>query len=386
MAEGPVGRTCPLSSRHFVRGAEVNPLVDADVDHIVSHIRKAVVRFRLVDRGARDCEGHPVSEEALQRARHGARKIVCTRRVLRIGRCGKQREPGGVASGSRVAIVVPFLNGRDGAPEEVVPLVAPRGDGCVGCRHVGQGEEPGAIADIADIRSRDAPQGSFPQNEEIVGVEQSEVGLRLRAGDGANTSESLDLVIVSGVLAAGQVWRRRRGPKLSGVFKGEGSDSAQPWRSHRCEGRECRTPFAGSGATSEDLRVWWEAPVARPQVEDVHGGLLARDKTRVPQQAKAGQVICEKGIEGPGLQRKASNEHVVRSLGGGRDRRAGGVRDRHWYRTRSVPQMPGWRRAPLRGPWQRRVFRLDRDAGARLRRSFVRRSNSNRPRRPRGRL
>ena len=103
----------------------MNPLVDADVDHIVSHIRKAVVRFRFVNRGARDCEGHPVSEEALERARHGAGKIVCTRRVLRIGRCGKQREPGGVASGSRVAIVVPFLNGRDGATFNLPPPAAP---------------------------------------------------------------------------------------------------------------------------------------------------------------------------------------------------------------------------------------------------------------------
>ena len=122
--------------------------------------------------------------------------------------------------------------------------------------------------------------------------------------------------------------RRRRSSKLSGVSKGEGSDSAQPRRSHRCEGGERRTPFAGCGAANEDLRVWWEAPVARPQVEDVHGGLLACDQTRVSQQTTAGQVACEKGIEGPGLQRKASNEHVVRSLGGGRDRRAGGVRDR----------------------------------------------------------
>jgi len=52
VAEGHVRDGRPASPRYFARGAEVNSLVDPDIDHIVSHIRKALICFRLVDEGA----------------------------------------------------------------------------------------------------------------------------------------------------------------------------------------------------------------------------------------------------------------------------------------------------------------------------------------------
>jgi len=52
VAEGHVRDARPVPPRYCVRGAEVNSLVDPDIDHIVSHIRKALICFRLVDEGA----------------------------------------------------------------------------------------------------------------------------------------------------------------------------------------------------------------------------------------------------------------------------------------------------------------------------------------------
>jgi len=140
----------------------------------------------------------------LERTGHGARKTVCARRVLRIRRrkCGDLRQPGRVAHRLWVAIGIPFLNGRDGPPEVVEPLAVPRGDDRVRCREVGQGEEPGAIANVVDIRVCYTPQGSFPQSEKIIGIKIGEVGLRLCAGRGVYVSKGLDLVILPDVFAA----------------------------------------------------------------------------------------------------------------------------------------------------------------------------------------
>ena len=54
MAEGPIRRACPLPPRYFVGGAEVDTLVDADLDHIVSHILEAATGDRPIYRGAKD--------------------------------------------------------------------------------------------------------------------------------------------------------------------------------------------------------------------------------------------------------------------------------------------------------------------------------------------
>jgi hypothetical protein len=69
----------PVPPPYYVRGTEVNSLVDPDVDHIVRHIRKALIRFRLVDESARNRESHFVPEEALERTGHGACKALCAR-------------------------------------------------------------------------------------------------------------------------------------------------------------------------------------------------------------------------------------------------------------------------------------------------------------------
>ena len=52
VAEGHVRDARPVPPCYYVRGAEVDSLVDTHVDHIVSHIRKALISFRLVDEGA----------------------------------------------------------------------------------------------------------------------------------------------------------------------------------------------------------------------------------------------------------------------------------------------------------------------------------------------
>lgn len=101
------------------------------------------------------------------------------------------RQPRRVAGGPRVAVIIPILNGGDGPPEVVEPLPVPCGDQRVCCRQVGQGEEPGAIANVVDVRVRDAPQGSLPQSEKIVGIEKGKVGLRRGAGGGVYASKAL---------------------------------------------------------------------------------------------------------------------------------------------------------------------------------------------------
>jgi hypothetical protein len=53
VAEGDVRDARPVPPRYYVRGAEVNSLVDPDIDHIVSHIRKALICSRLADEGAK---------------------------------------------------------------------------------------------------------------------------------------------------------------------------------------------------------------------------------------------------------------------------------------------------------------------------------------------
>ena len=54
VAEGHVRDARAVPPRYYVRGAEVNSLVDPDIDHIVSHIRKAVIRLYEAYRPVRD--------------------------------------------------------------------------------------------------------------------------------------------------------------------------------------------------------------------------------------------------------------------------------------------------------------------------------------------
>jgi hypothetical protein len=48
MAKGPVGCGRPLSPCHFVGGAEVDSLIDTDIDDITSRIGKAMIDLRCV--------------------------------------------------------------------------------------------------------------------------------------------------------------------------------------------------------------------------------------------------------------------------------------------------------------------------------------------------
>jgi hypothetical protein len=83
--EGPVCRARTLSPCYCIPGAEVDTLVYPDINHIVSHIREAVICDSSIDRVARDREDHFVSEGTLERPGHRARNIVRTRRVLGLG-------------------------------------------------------------------------------------------------------------------------------------------------------------------------------------------------------------------------------------------------------------------------------------------------------------
>jgi len=75
VAEGPVRYARPVPPRYYVCGTKVDSLVDSDVGHIVSHIRKAVTGFCLFDKGAHHFESHFVAKEALERSGHTIRQV-----------------------------------------------------------------------------------------------------------------------------------------------------------------------------------------------------------------------------------------------------------------------------------------------------------------------
>ena len=132
MTNGPVGCTRPLSPRHFVGGAEVDSLVNTDADDITSRIGKAMICLRCVGNRARHREGRSIPEEMLESTRHGPCNIVRARRVVRIWRRWKEREPVRITRCSRIAIVVPLLNSGNWPPEIPIPFVAPSSDERIG--------------------------------------------------------------------------------------------------------------------------------------------------------------------------------------------------------------------------------------------------------------
>ena len=132
MTNGPVGCARPLSPRHFVGGAEVDPLVDTDTDHITSRIGKAMIDLRCVGSRARHREDRSIPEEMLESTRHGPCKIIHARRIVRIWRRWKEREPVRITDCLRIAIVVPFLNRSNWPPEIPIPFGAPSSDERIG--------------------------------------------------------------------------------------------------------------------------------------------------------------------------------------------------------------------------------------------------------------
>ena len=67
MADGPIGHMSPLPSPDFVRGSEVDALVHADIDDVISHVGKSVISDRSVRRRAEDREGCLVAQQMRER-------------------------------------------------------------------------------------------------------------------------------------------------------------------------------------------------------------------------------------------------------------------------------------------------------------------------------
>jgi hypothetical protein len=51
VADGPIGHMSTLSSPDVVRESEVDALIYADIDDVVSHVRESVISDRSVRRG-----------------------------------------------------------------------------------------------------------------------------------------------------------------------------------------------------------------------------------------------------------------------------------------------------------------------------------------------
>ena len=67
VADGPIGHMSPLSSRDFVRESEVDALVHADIDDVISHVGESVISDRSVRRRAEDREGCLVAQQMRER-------------------------------------------------------------------------------------------------------------------------------------------------------------------------------------------------------------------------------------------------------------------------------------------------------------------------------
>src|SRR6266403_1312538 len=197
--EDPLGHVAPLLPRLHVRKAEVDPLVDAYVDHILGCIREAVIGARLL----RGCsvrgghrEGHFVGpEEEGKYTGYGAGDVVGARGVVGIVWRVDHRLPVRVASRFGIAVVVAILNGRERPPEDEVELAVPGSDPGIAHGQVGQQKEPRAVTDVRHVQADDVPQCLVPHHEEVGVPEQSEVGLLLRAGAMGAGAQGLDLVV-----------------------------------------------------------------------------------------------------------------------------------------------------------------------------------------------
>lgn len=138
MLESPLGDGPALLSRIFIREAEVDALVDTHIDGIPGQIREPVIceRVGVCQRVlAEDGEGDAVRlEEEFERPGQCANRIIGTRSVVWIVGRIEQRLPGWIARRPRITIVLPFADGRDRSPEDVVTLTVPRSDGGIGDR------------------------------------------------------------------------------------------------------------------------------------------------------------------------------------------------------------------------------------------------------------
>jgi hypothetical protein len=86
-------------------------------------------------------------------------------------------------------------------------FVVPRRDEPVSHRHVGQREQPGAVADVIELRIREGDERPLPVQDGVIGIEVRDVGLFRRPGAVDFRTQLFHLVIVLRVGAAMQLWR-----------------------------------------------------------------------------------------------------------------------------------------------------------------------------------
>ena len=246
MSEDPLGHVPALLPGFFIREAEMDALVDADIDRIPGQIREAVIRVRVrVSQRvlAEDRESDMVRpEEELQRSGQRANRVIGARGVVRIVWSIEQRFPGRVAGRPRVAVIIAFLDGCDRSPKDVVNLIVPSDDERIGHRQSAERQQSCIVTNIIRMRCGDIPESSVPEDEVIPSIEIGKSGLFRSAGAVEAGAQSLNLIIVLGVPFAAQ-GRRCLGAELVSAFQGEGRDRAQPRSRHRREGR--RRPSGG---------------------------------------------------------------------------------------------------------------------------------------------
>ena len=118
----------------------MNAFEDARVDHVRGRIREAGIRARLLHRrriGGGHREAHFIGPKEQGKSTDcGSGDVVGTRGVIWIIGSIDQRLPIRVTDGFGIAIVVAFLNTRNGSPKDVVALAVKRGDHSIGHRQV----------------------------------------------------------------------------------------------------------------------------------------------------------------------------------------------------------------------------------------------------------
>src|SRR4029077_19369750 len=141
---------------------------NARVDDVMGRIREAVVGTRLHwGRGVRGVqrEGHFIAPKKEREAtRGGAGDIVGSRSVVGVVGVVDQWLPIRVADGCRVAVVVAFLNGSEGSPENEVELSVPSGDPRIAHRQVDQREEARTVIDAELMSGSDVARSLVPQH------------------------------------------------------------------------------------------------------------------------------------------------------------------------------------------------------------------------------
>src|SRR5262245_7135315 len=293
MAEGPPRHAPSLLPPLGVGEAEMNAFEDTGCDHILGGIRETAIVARLLDRhrvGGRHCEIHFVRpKKERKRAGRRARDVVGARSVVGIVRSVDQRLPVLIYLCPRVVVGVTESNGGYRPPKIVGDLGVPRGDLSIGCRQTDQREEPRTVSNVAYVSLGKFPNNLVPKHHVVGGPKYGEVSLIGSSGAVEARPHRFNLVVVPGVLMAGQSWWRLGAPLVS-AFQGKRSDVRQPRRQHWQEGqrdrripdeRRGRAPFTRFVATSEIRRVRWEAPVISPQIYDTAGGGLSDRHARV---------------------------------------------------------------------------------------------------------